>query len=229
MILILGAMNDEIEAYEETALTLKRQTWKDFKYTVGTLNSKEVIIAKTGVGKTLSAMFTQHLIESYAVKSIIFSGIAGALDPGLNIGDIVIATDCVQHDIDATALGFAQGEVPYTPYRVIPADDTLRKLALRFKPKSGKIIAGRILTGDQFITSRMREEKKRIFTELAGIAVEMEGASVGLVAQVNEIPFLLIRIISDKTDGASPSNFRDFLRKSSRLTLDLVLHVVNEY
>ena len=159
-------------------------------------------------------MLCQHLIDVCAPGQILFTGVAGALNPSLEIGDTVIARDCIIHDMDATALGFKRGEIPQSPYRVISCDAELVARAAAVKPLSGNVLIGRVLTGDQFVSSV--ETRNELRTTLGGDAAEMEGASVGLVATVNRVPFLLIRTISDKADGQAHINFNAFLKFASR-------------
>ena len=214
MTLILGAMDGEIA---ECCANLQRANtteWNGFDIHHGWVEDREVLVAKTGVGKSLSAMFCQRLIDEHTPDRILFSGVAGALNPSLEIGDTLIARDCVIHDMDATALGFKRGEIPHSPYRVFTCDPDLVAQAAAVEPIQGNVVTGRVLTGDQFVTSA--DTRNELRTLLAGDAVEMEGASVGLVATVNGVPFLLIRTISDKADGQAHIDFGSFLKFASR-------------
>lgn len=214
MTLILGAMAGEIVESRANLQEVSTSSWHGFEISRGRIDDEQVCIAVSGVGKSLSAMLCQHLIDVHDPDQILFTGVAGALNPALEIGDTVIARDCIIHDMDATALGFQRGEIPYTPYRVISCDAELISRALAVTPISGQVLAGRVLTGDQFVSSvPMRNELR---SSLDGDAAEMEGASVGLVATVNEVPFLLIRTISDKADGQAHVDFNAFLRFASR-------------
>ena len=214
MTLILGAMDGEIAAARADLKNPSTTEWNGFQIHHGWIENREVLVAKTGVGKSLSAMFCQHLIDTHTPDRILFSGIAGALDPSLEIGDTLIARDCVIHDMDATALGFKRGEIPYSPYRVFTCDPDLAAQAAAVEPMKGRVVTGRVLTGDQFVASAQTRNELR--AALDGDAVEMEGASVGLVATVNRIPFLLIRTISDKADGQAHTDFSSFLQFASR-------------
>ena len=214
MTLILGAMEREVARARRELKDTRTIEWNSYKYHRGRIGDCDVVVAGTGVGKSLSAMLCQHLIDVTAPDRILFSGIAGALNPMLEIGDTVIARDCIFHDMDATAFGFALGEIPYTSHRVIACDPGLVERAASVRPLSGKVVVGRVLTGDQFIASA--ERRRELRTALDGDAVEMEGASVGLVAAINRIPFLLIRTISDGADGRSAGRFASFLRFATR-------------
>lgn len=214
MTLILGAMDGEIAEARRGIVDARSESWHGFGYWHGHLGEEEVIVARAGVGKTLSAMVCQRLIDLYHPAAILFTGVAGALNPRLEIGDTLIARDCIIHDMDATKLGFQRGEIPYTGFRLLQCDPGLVAAASSIEPLEGRMMTGRVLTGDQFVSeSSVRSELR---DTLHGDAVEMEGASVGLVATVNEIPFLLIRTISDKADGHAGVDFGRFLQFASR-------------
>lgn len=209
MTLVLGAMDGEVAAITAGMEVDSRGEWRGFPVVRGTIAGRPVVVSRTGVGKTLSAMLCQHLIDEYAPERIIFTGVAGALREDLEIGDTVIAEDTMQHDIDVTALGFERGRIPYSPYRFFVCDPRLVEAAMAVGGAHGRaqdrphgsVHRGRILTGDQFIADAGRREE--LASAFDAIAVEMEGASVGLVAAVNATPFLLIRTISDHSDGSA--------------------------
>lgn len=214
MTLILGAMDGEITEARANLQHPSTTEWNGFQIHHGRIEDQAVLVAKTGVGKSLSAMLCQHLIDAHAPDRILFSGIAGALNPSLEICDTLIARDCVIHDMDATPLGFKRGEIPYSSYRVFACNPDLVAQAAAVEPMEGRVVTGRVLTGDQFVASA--ETRSELRAALDGDAVEMEGASVGLVATVNQIPFLLIRTISDKADGQAHTDISSFLKFASR-------------
>lgn len=197
--------------------------------TIGHLGDREVALALTGVGKVRAAMTAQHVIDSVRPSAIIFTGLAGALAPHLEIGDLVIAKDCVQHDLDARDLGFKLGEVPYTGLRFFPSDPRLVEIASRFRPTTGCLYLGRVLTGDQFVTHEHQQRHAGAFRELAGDAVEMEGASVAQVAFMHQVPMLLARTISDRADGTAAVNFQEFLPRASHTSFELVQFLLRSW
>jgi len=190
------------------------------------MEGRDLVIAKSGVGKTLSAMLCQRLIDLYNPSSVIFTGIAGALNPHYRLGDTVLAEDCMQYDLNAKLRGTKRGQVPFTKYRIIPCDRRLLELASDFQPENGELHRGRVLTGDSFFTESEDLSYAYMREELKGDAVEMEGASVGLVALVNKIPFLLIRTISDLADGKLNIKIIKFLRRASRNSCACLRHIV---
>jgi 5'-methylthioadenosine/S-adenosylhomocysteine nucleosidase len=188
------------------------------------LRGHEIVAVQTGVGKVLSAIVTQHLIDAFSPSAVIMSGVAGALNPGLEKGDILIGTDSIQHDMDATRFGFKRGQIPYTNYHIIPSDRMLLEIARSYKKENLK--EGRILTGDQFFTGRLDPRFSYLSEELEGDAVEMEGAAAGLTAMVNGVPFLLIRVISDMADGSEKGHYLDFIKSASSRSFDLIEHIL---
>ena len=172
-------------------------------------------------------MTTQRLIDVCKPECILFGGIAGSLNPKYSIGDLVIARDCMQHDLDATRFHFRLGEVPFEGIREIPCDPKLARIALSWDSGETAVHQGRILTGDRFLADK--SSHRLLIEELGGDAVEMEGAGVGIVSHVNRVPFLLIRVISDKADGDAPTNFKVFLRRAADTLFDVVHHLLSLY
>jgi 5'-methylthioadenosine/S-adenosylhomocysteine nucleosidase len=171
----------------------------------------------------MAAMSTEYVISRFMPSAIIMVGLAGALAPELRIGDLVLAEDAMQYDLDASPLGFAVGEVPYAGHRLIETDARLLEGASSFRPPEGRLHRGRILTGDRFVADR--SVKERLASELHGVAVEMEGAAVGLVCLVNRLPFLLARTVSDTADGDAPKSFNKFLARASAQSAALIQHL----
>lgn len=219
-------MDAEVSEFLQAIGETTSEEWRGFRFHRGELEGKPVVIGKAGVGKSLSALVTQHLCEHYRPARLIFTGLAGAIDPALEVGDTVIAEESLQYDLDASPLGFAVGEVPFTDYRFMSSDRTLVRLAQQVKPVDGKAITGRIGTGDRFLSQRDRELVEWLRSELRVTACEMEGASVALAAAVNDVPFLLVRTISDRADGTAPKDFNAFLRNASRNSLAFVRQVL---
>ena len=184
---------------------------------------KKVVVVKCGVGKVFAALTTQKLIDFYTPEFLVFTGVAGALNPDYEIGDIVLAEDCVQHDLDATGIGIPRGTIPYTNHRFFSSDENLINKAAK-TPTAHTIHIGRILTGDQFLTDSSSLEY--LTSEFQGDAVEMEGASVGFTCTLNHIPFLLIRTISDKADHSATADFTGFVKEVSKNSLGVLKHLL---
>ncbi|HTG68913.1 MAG TPA: 5'-methylthioadenosine/adenosylhomocysteine nucleosidase [Candidatus Udaeobacter sp.] len=225
---IIGAMAEEIELLHEHVNIASQVTKAGITYYEGNLHGKSVIYCKSGVGKVNAAVCTQILIDLGA-DCVLFTGVAGAVDPQLNIGDIVVSTSCVQHDMDCSPLGFARGTIPFHPRSEFPADEILIGLASAASERlfSGRSLKGKVLSGDQFIASR--ETVKLLHETLQGACAEMEGASVAQVCDMNETPFVIIRSMSDKADGSAHVNFSEFTvtaaNNSYQIIDDIVQHI----
>jgi adenosylhomocysteine nucleosidase len=223
---IIGAMDAEIEEYLKHLSGKKEITWQIFKFYLGKINGRNVVIVKSGVGKVFAAMICQKLIDEFNVGKIIFSGVAGALNEKLNILDIVVAKDLISHDMDATAMGFKRGEIPYSGLRFFDCSNELKKIALGAKIDDNKIIEGRILTGDQFFSNKDRKKNKYLTKELEGDAIEMEGAAVAQVCTVNNIPFLVIRSISDRANDKAAGDFTSFINLAAKNSFKIVEYIL---
>lgn len=173
-----------------------------------------VTLLRSGVGKASAAMYAQYAVDHFRPDYLLMTGIAGGLGAHLALGDVVVSRDCVQHDLDVTALGIPLGQIPFTDHRFLAADPRLVELALATPVPGQQVVAGRILTGDQFITAADAARMERLHS-LEGAAVEMEGAAIALVATVNRIPFVIIRSVSDHADSAAPADFRAWLRRAA--------------
>lgn len=226
-IAILGALEAEIEALKAAMHDCKAVSWQQTTFYEGLLFGQRVVLAQSGVGKVMAALVTQKIIETYHPRYLLFTGVAGGLTAHYNIGDIVIARDCVQHDMDAMGLGFPRGQVPYTEYRFLATDLTLRSLALT-APTAHPLHEGRILTGDHFMTKKEVQDYRYLTEELAGDAVEMEGASVGLVCTYNQVPFLIIRTLSDKANEEATVNFLAFLPVVAANSFAVIEHLLTQ-
>ncbi|MFP4059006.1 MAG: 5'-methylthioadenosine/adenosylhomocysteine nucleosidase [Bacteroidales bacterium] len=225
---IIGALDAEISEFIRHLEKPRKNQMGAFVFHEGQFHGKDVVVVKSGVGKVFAAMTAQKLIDEYKPKWILFTGVAGGVNPTYNIGDIIVCRDCVQHDLDATSLDFPRGQIPYTSYRYFETDIYLRKLAFE-APVEHVRHTGRILTGDQFLTQREMQHYGYLKSELNGDAVEMEGAAVGQVCTINHIPFLIIRTISDKADGEAPENFNRFLPEIVKNSYQIVQYILKEY
>lgn len=228
MIGILGALDAEIASFLAQLGHATTEAEGPFLFHTGRLSGHEVVIAKSGVGKVMSTLTTQKMLDSYRPSHVLFTGIAGALNPTLDIGDLVISRDCVQHDVDAQALGFRRGEIPYTGVRAVAADPELVARAAAFSPSSQKSFIGRILSGDQFITHAGNSSHRFLREELAGDAVEMEGAAVAFTCSLQSIPFVVLRTISDRANHDAAVDFEKFLPVASQQSCQVVCKILSD-
>ena len=213
---IIGAMDEEIASLTEAMTELQIRVVAGTDFYEGTLDGVDVVIVKCGVGKVNAAACAQALIDVFGVDRIINTGVAGSLDARIDIGDIVVSTEAVQHDMDATALGYARGEIPYSDTSVFPADEAMRKSAVEavgaVAPEI-RVFEGRVCSGDQFIASR--EQKEAIIAATGGMCCEMEGAAIAQVCHLNGLPFVIIRAISDKADDSEEMSYMEFAQDAA--------------
>lgn len=228
LIAIMTAMDCELaELLSATAISATEK-WNGFSLHRGRLCEQEVILVRSGCGKVRSAMVAQHLIDGYKPRCLIFTGLAGALNKSYEIGDIIIGSDYVQHDMDAIALGFKRGQIPYEETRFLSCDENLIKLAQTYSSSEHAVRFGRVLTGDQFLTHADVLSHRYLTEELAGDAVDMEGASVGLVCHLNHVPYLLLRTVSDRADSNAPLDFNAFIPLASRHSVQFVKYILSK-
>ncbi len=226
MTIVFGAMDGEITEIERLITDPNTSHLHRYRMSEGSIQGQRVLVSKSGVGKTFSAMLAQRLIDEYEPQRVVFTGLAGSINPDIGIGDTVIARDCMQHDLDASAVGFARGEFPFEGIREIACDPGLVSIAERFVPEEGTLHTGRVLTGDQFMDRSRLQASPWLRSELEGDVVEMEGASVGAVCRFNGVPFLLARTVSDKADANARVDFERFLPVASRNAAALVKFVL---
>jgi len=230
---IIGAMEVEVEQLKadmETGRTLGKA---GMLFVEGRLEGMDVVVVRSGVGKVNAAVCTQILVDEFGVDAVINTGIAGSLDAAIDIGDIVLSTDLVHHDMDAVGFGYQPGQIPQMDIFSFPADPGLLEKAAdvcrKVNPGIG-VHTGRIVSGDQFISDKA--VKKRIVETFRALCTEMEGAAIAQAAYLNGIPFLIIRAISDKADDSAHMDYPAFERQavqhSLRLTEGLLARLQQE-
>ena len=204
MIGIIGAMDEEVAALKEKMEVEKVTDRASMQFVEGKLEGKEVTVVRSGIGKVNAAVCAQILASEFHVDTLINTGIAGSLDAKIDIGDMVISTDALHHDMDATAFGYPLGEVPRMDILAFPADEKLIRL----------------VSGDQFVASD--EVKEKIRSNFGGLCTEMEGAAIAHTAYLNDISYVIIRAISDKADGSASEDYPTFEKKAIAHSVRLV-------
>jgi len=226
---IIGAMEEEVSRLKEKMENVSITTKASMDFYEGILEGKKAVVVRSGIGKVNAGMCTQILADLFRVDAVINTGIAGSLNNEVNIGDIVLSTDVLHHDMDATGFGYPKGQIPRMDTFSFEADGKLRELAQKVcrevNPEIG-VHQGRIASGDQFISDN--EVKDAIISEFAGYAVEMEGAAIGQAAYLNKIPFLIIRAISDKADGSAVVDYPSFEKAAIEHSVKLTLGMMKE-
>ena len=227
MIGIIGAMRIEVETIRSRMEQTQKRIIGGMEFVSGTLRGKPVVTLVCGVGKVSAAMGAQAMILAYAPDCIINSGVGGSLHPDLRIGDLAVAEQLVQHDMDTTPLGDPPGYL-YGPDCVYLKTDPAVTAALEAAAAAVsdvRCLRGTIASGDQFIAD---PEKKRRITETFSdvIACEMEGAAAAVVCIKYEIPFVVIRALSDKADGNAHESYENFgdeaANNSSRIVIKML-------
>ena len=224
---IIGAMDVEVVSLKEASGITKTTRIAEMEFCEGTLGGKEVVIVKCGMGKVNAGICAHTLINEFHCTGIINTGVAGSLDSRIDIGDIVVSTDAVQHDFDVEAIGFKKGEIPYTGLVAFPADEALRASAAEAVQQSAPeihVFEGRVCSGDQFISSK--EQKDLIIKNFGGMCCEMEGAAIAQSCYLNNTPFVVIRAISDKPDGAGAVDFNEFQTGAAARCAAIVRYMV---
>lgn len=209
------AMQEELEALLKRLPDVQTVSRGAFTFWRGQLKDRELWMVKSGVGKVNAAMSTQALIDYVAPDVLWVIGVAGALSPDLEIGDVLLGTSAMHHDIDASPLGFSPGEVPYEARSIYMADEQLLACAQMIGTQmfGRRFKTGRVLSGDRFIAGS--QDVQRLRERFQGDCVEMEGAAVAQVAQKHALPFVIIRTISDRANGDAPQDFPRFLREAA--------------
>lgn len=211
MIGIIGAMHDEVELLQEEMQAEEIVEKAGMLFHKGVLCGKEVVVVQSGIGKVNAALCAQILVDVFGVDTLINTGIAGSLDAQIDIGDMVISTDAVQHDVDTTVFGDPYGQIPNMDTFSFPADEKLVKLAKQVNEEANPDIqtfTGRIVSGDQFISSK--EVKDHLVETFQAKCTEMEGAAIAHAAYLNKVSCVIIRAISDKADNSAEMDYPTF-------------------
>lgn len=220
---IIGAMDEEVSILKEKLEAEQVKTIASMDFHEGKLEGKDVVIVRSGIGKVNAAVCTQILISVFEVDCVINTGVAGSLRNEINIGDIVLSKDALNHDMDATGFGYEPGIIPRMEESTFQADEHLINLAKQVNEEVNTDIStfiGRVVSGDQFISDA--EKKKYLVEKFQGYCTEMEGAAIAQTAYLNKIPYLVIRAISDKADNSAEVDYSEFERKAIEHTVKLV-------
>ena len=225
---IIGAMDTEIQMIREKMDRCRTNSLYGLTFYQGRIGGMDVVLAKCGIGKVNAARCAQILIDRSNPDYLINTGVAGGVGPGLRLGDMVLSTDLVQHDFSMKALGCVDGcltlEGPKDKPTLFHADEALltrfEKVA-RETAGEAAIHRGRIASGDPFVADQ--DAQKRIYETFGALACEMEGAAIAQVAQAADVPFLVVRSISDLADGSAPESYAAFERHAAALSAQMLL------
>lgn len=226
MIGIIGAMDVEVEFLKAALIDKKEKNISGINFVSGKLSDKDVVIAKCGIGKVFAAICAQTMILEFSPDYVINTGVAGALKKGIAVGDVVVSSDAVQHDMDTSALGDPKGLVSGINVINFPADKKLVSTMQTAVEKQGvKAIVGTVASGDKFVYEA--EEKARIAEEFSACACEMEGAAIAHTCFVNSTPFVVVRAISDSLDGGA-ADYLTFVGKAAKTSANTVISAIEK-
>ena len=224
---IICAMEEEIKSLVAQLEDKKQDTIGGIDFYSGTINGKEVVLTRSGIGKVQAGVTTGLLIANYKVDAVINSGSAGGIGEGLRVGDVVLSTGAAYHDADATAFGYKPGQLPQQP-QIYTADKDLLE-AISKAAKESNLVAkeGLIVTGDQFISSSEKIAAiKEIYPE--ALSCEMEGAAIAQVAYQFSVPFLIIRAMSDVGDEDAGQSFDEFIIEAGKKSANMILNFLKK-
>lgn len=223
---IMGAMQEEIDPLLELLGDIKVTEYADNRYYEANYKGLDIVIAHSKIGKVFASLTASTLIQKFSCDTLLFSGVAGAINPKLNIGDLIIANKLCQHDLDITAFGHPYGFVPGGSV-FVESSKELIEIALKVaKENKLNILEGTIATGDQFVHSN--ERKEFIEKSFNADALEMEGASVAVVCDALNVPFFILRAISDSANGEAEFDFDEFLKSSAKISSNYLIKIVDE-
>lgn len=224
---IIGAMDEEVDILVELMDVKEAIEKASLKFYKGTLEGKDIVLVRCGIGKVNSALCAQILISEFNVDAVVNTGVAGALHSDLDVYDIVISTDAIQYDFDTTVFGYKKGVIPRMDNSTFIADERLVKAALESsleETKTHKVVKGRVVTGDMFISSK--ELKDELVNDFDAYCGEMEGAAIAHVCSLNKVPFVIIRAMSDKADGTADVVYEEFVQDAAHNSKDIVLNML---
>ena len=227
MIGIIGAMEEEVAALKEDMDIQETVEQASMVFCKGKLCGKDVVVVRSGIGKVNAGICAQILVDRFRADMLINTGIAGSLDARIDIGDMVISTDALHHDMDATIFGDAIGQIPRMDTLAFPADEELVQKAAKANEKANpdiRTFAGRVASGDQFISSG--EAKEKIVENFHPLCVEMEGAGIAQAAYLNKVSYVIIRAISDKADNSATMDYPAFEKLAIVHSIRLVKQLV---
>lgn len=225
---IIGAMEEEVNKLKELMDEVNIHQIASMSFYEGSFKGSPLVVVKSGIGKVNAAICTQILVDVFGVDLVINTGVAGSLRNEIDIADIVLSTDTLQHDMDASGFGYDLGVIPRMEQSVFRADkeliETAKSVCREVLPKLG-VHTGRVVSGDQFISDS--KKKEWLVKTFDGYCTEMEGAAIAQAAYLNKIPFLIIRAISDKADHSAEMTYSEFEAIAIENTVILLQGLIN--
>ncbi|MFD1899067.1 5'-methylthioadenosine/adenosylhomocysteine nucleosidase [Enterococcus termitis] len=222
---IIGAMDQEVKILKEKLSDTRSWERAGALFVSGSLGRHEVIVVRSGIGKVLSAVTTTLLIHQYGVNMVINTGSAGGIGSGLKVGDVVISDKLAYFDVDVTGFGYAPGQLPGMPLYYECSEYLKLEMKKAAENTGMSVQHGLIVTGDSFVNDKEKVQKiLHDFPE--ALACEMEGASIAQAAAQFNIPFLVVRAISDTADHEASQTFDEFIEEAGEKSAQMVIHFV---
>lgn len=224
---LIGAMDEEIKLLKETMANPKTEEIASMQFITGTIAGRDVVLLKSDIGKANAAIGTTLLNYIFSPRCIINTGSAGGLRQDLNVGDVVISSAVVYHDVDVTAFGYDYGQIPKMPTYYEP-DQKLVAIAEKCAQfMDSRVIKGVIASGDTFMNDAKRiEEVRKQFPDVC--AVEMEAAAIAQVCYRFQVPFVIIRSLSDIAGKNAEVTFKEYLKVASENSAQQILLMIEE-
>ncbi|MCQ2520109.1 MAG: 5'-methylthioadenosine/adenosylhomocysteine nucleosidase [Lachnospiraceae bacterium] len=224
---IIGAMELEVETLIAAMTDKEKVDYAMRSFYIGKLEGVDVVLARCGIGKVNAAITVQMMVDKFGITDIINTGVAGSLNEKIDIGDIVLATNAVYHDMEAVAFGYERGQVPQMDvFDFKTSEELVEKAETACKKVNSdiKVFKGRIASGDQFIAGKDIKENIKMWFD--PMCVEMEGCAMAHAAYVNGINCLIIRAISDKADDSAEMDYPTFEKKAAEHCAKMVLEMM---
>lgn len=218
---IIGAMEEEIRLLLQSMDSIKKTTYHSFDFYEGVLSGNTVVLCQSGIGKVNASICVSLMKVLFDVDLLINTGTAGGVDPGLTVGDLVIGQSLVHHDVDVTAFDYEFGQMAGMPIAYYSDGLLLQKAKEAADTLQMRAVVGQIASGDQFVShAQSIDQIKAKFPHVR--AVEMESAAIAQASYVLDVPFVIIRAISDNGDQEAAFSFDEFLIQAGARSAQLV-------
>ncbi|WP_413524245.1 5'-methylthioadenosine/adenosylhomocysteine nucleosidase [Carnobacterium divergens] len=224
---IIGAMEEEVILLKSKMTDTKEWTEAKADFIEGTLDGIEVVLVRSGIGKVNAAITTTLLLAKQDIDLVINTGSAGGIGQGLKIGDVVVSSEMAYHDVDATVFGYVIGQVPQMPARYVADTGIVEKVMEAAKKASLTPVKGLIATSDSFIAGK--EATTKIMKNFPDVlAAEMEGAAIAQVCHQFDVPFVIVRAMSDTADEEAGVTFDEFIIEAGKKSALMVMELIHD-
>ena len=233
MLAVMGAMDEEVTLLREAMEGTDEAVHAGITVYRGTFEGADIVLAKCGIGKVNAAICTQMLIDRYQPSEVVFTGVAGGLLPNMRVGDLVIGSQLIQFDVNLTAFGRRHGEVPGQDLRVESDPELVRRCTVAFdaafdgEDDAPNLVLGTIVSGDRFIADG--DTLRWLQREFSALATEMEGAAVGHTCKLNDVPFVIVRGLSDTAGESASGDFAENLHVVCLNSFRLLKHLIPSF